>query len=380
MADVASTPDLNFRKLALAALLAVFALQTAVMMLIVVRAQPIGLDFSCFWAGGRAAMSNPARLFDFQYITDLQGFPAGTTLRPYVYPPSALLLFAPFATLPFLIAYAVWTAATGAFFLWAARLAGAPWWVALFPMIGLVAVCGQITFLIGGLVLLGLTLRDRPVLAGVLLGVAAMIKPQSLVLLPLGLLASGSWRTIFAAGATGVASFALSSLIWGPGLWLEWLGAIGRFQSEVIPAHPGLREDQITVHAFLELMGLSGALAYLLIPAALGLVWVTFRGTQDPLLRATSALGGSLLIAPYAMHYDAALLAPGVAALLARTDDKAWPAIAAIAIVFVTGGVAVLFSHVPTGPLPVIAGLSPLAFAWLRGGPAGPAGGGVARR
>jgi hypothetical protein len=382
MTDVAArTPDLRFRNLALAALLAVFAYKSADLMMMVLRTQPLGADFSCFWAGGKAALSDPARIFDFRYITELQGWPLGPTLRPYVYPPSALLLFVPLATLPPAVAYAVWTTLTGGFFLWAARLAGAPWWLALFPMIALAAVCGQITFLIGGLVLLGLALRDRPILAGVLFGLAAMIKPQTLVLLPIGLLAIGSWRSLFAAGATVAMLFALSALVWGPSLWLEWLAAIARFQSEVIPALPALREDQISFRTFLELAGLPGALAYLLAPVAVALVWLTFRRTPDPILRATAAFGGSLLIAPYAMHYDAALLVPGIAALLARTDYKLWPIGAAAAVLFMFSGIAFLFAaKVPTGPLPVIAGLSPLASAWLRGGPAGPAGGGVARR
>lgn len=367
MVDAASTPDLRFRKWALAALLAIFAYKSADLVMMVLRTQPLGADFSCFWAGGKAALSDPARIFDFRYITELQGWPLGPTLRPFVYPPSALLLFAPLATLPLALAYAVWTMLTGGFFLWAARRAGAPWWVALFPMIALAAVCGQITFLVGGLALLGLNLRERPILAGVLFGVAAMIKPQTLVLLPIGLLAIGSWRTIIAAGATAVVLFALSSLIWGPGLWLEWLSAIARFQREVIPALPALREDQISVRTFLELMGLPGALAYLLAPVAVALAWSTFRRTPDPLLRATSAFGGSLLIAPYAMHYDAALLLPAIAALLARTDDKLWPASAAAVVLFTFSGIAFLFAtKIPTGPLPVIMGLSPLAFAWLR--------------
>jgi hypothetical protein len=354
----ASAPDLRFRRWALAALLVAMAYKSADLAITIAREQPLGADFSCFWAGARAALSEPSRIYDFRHITDLQGWPLGPTLRPYVYPPSALLLFAPFALLPLQPANAIWTGLTAVLFLLGARRAGAPWWVALFPVAALVAVCGQITFAVGGLVLLGLALRDRPVLAGVLFGAAAMLKPQSLVLLPIGLLAARNWRTLLGAAATAAVLLALSAIIWGPGLWLEWLAAVGRFQREVIPSLPGLTEDQISVHAWLELMGLPGALAWLLAPPAVALVWITFRRTQDPLLRAAAAFGGSLLIAPYAMHYDSALLAPGVAAMLNRTEDRLWLAYAAVGVLFVAGMLA--------GPLPVVAGLAPLGFELLR--------------
>jgi hypothetical protein len=348
-------------------LLATFAYKSADLVLLVLRVQPLGADFSCFWAGGRAAMIDPTRVFDFRYITELQRWSLGQTLRPFLYPPSALLLFAPLGALPLAVAGAVWTLATGCLFLLSVRRAGGPWWVALFPMVALAAAGGQITFLIGGLVLLGLTLRHRPVLAGVLFGVAAMLKPQLLVLLPIGLLAIGSWRSLYAAGATSVLLFALSSLIWGPGLWLEWLTAIGRFQREVVPALPYLSEAQITARAWVDTLGLPVALTYVLAPVVIALVWFTFRQTEDPLLRATAAFGGSLLIAPYAMNYDAALLVPAVAALLARTKDRLWPAFAATSLVFVVSTIAILYATgIPTGPLPVLVGLAPLGFAWLR--------------
>lgn len=320
----APPPGRSFRALALLGLLAAFAVVSAGMAQLLLH-QPAGVDFSCFWAGARAALAGPDRLYDFGYITGLQGWPLGPgALRPYIYPPSALLVFVPFALVPYWIGYALWVLATGGLFLAAGLKAGARWWLVLLPPVALVAVCGQVTFLIGGLVLAGLALRDRRILAGVLFGVAAAIKPQLLVLLPFALLAEARWRTAAATGATGLALCAASAGIWGLQPWLDWIGALGRFR-HVIFDNPALVADAVTPYAFLQTQGLDGALAFLLAPAAAAWVWLTFRRTPHLPDRLIALLGGALLVSPYAMNYELALFAPAVAVYLARTGRRAWP-------------------------------------------------------
>ena len=41
------------------------------------------------------------------------------------------------------------------------------------------------------------------------------------------------------------------------------------------------------------------------------------------------------MISPYAMNYEAALLAPAVALYLARTDDRRWLAYAVASVIYV---------------------------------------------
>jgi hypothetical protein len=350
------SPDLRFRTLALAALLAVFTWRCFDVVIHAWRTEAVAGDFACLWAGARTAFAAPTHIYDFEHVTGLQaGWTVPGRLRPFVYPPSALLAFLPLAALGPWGAYAVAMSITGAFFLWASRRAGAPWWLALFPSIWLVAAYGQTTFAVAGLVLLALTLRDRPILAGVLFGLAAALKPQALVLLPIGLVAARQWRSLAAAAATGVALLAISSAVWGPHIWLDWLTALARFQHEVLPATPGLRADEITVFAGLELLGLPGALAYLLAPVSLWLVWTAFRKESGPLACGAALFGGALLISPYAMNYDSALLAPGVAALMARRNDPRWLLYATVATIFTVS----LFHS----PAPVLTGLAPAILA-----------------
>lgn len=326
----------RLRKLILVGLLVAFA-PACIAVALFLKVQPAGIDFSPMWAGGRAAPDDVARLYDFQHITALQGWPKQGDLRPFIYPPSSLILFVPLALLPWWAAYAAWIAATGGLYLWASRRIGAPWWLLAFPIVWLVVYCGQSTFLIGGLVMAALGLPRRPLLAGVLLGVAAAIKPQMVIFLPLALLAEGRWTTIAAAGLTGLAMCLSTLPVWGVAPWFDWLDAMGRFKDQVLFASPALVEDMITPYALLTRLGVAGAWAWLLAPAAILGVWATFRTSQDPADRTIAVFAAAILVSPYAMNYEAALLAPGVAAYMARLDARRWPLYAAAAVVFVVG-------------------------------------------
>jgi hypothetical protein len=349
-AFAALTPeDARFRRFVHLGLLAAFV-PGCIAFLFLMRLQAPGADFSPLWAGAKAALSDARKVYDFQYVTGLQGWPMGPTLRPFIYPPSALLVFAPLAVLPERLAYALWTLAGGGFFLWAGRRLGAPWWLLTFPAVWLVAYSGQVTFLVAALVLTALTLPKRPLVAGVLLGLAAAIKPQMAIFLPLALLAEGRWRVMLAAGVSALTLCAVSAGLWGLSAWTDWIAALGRFNNEVVFASPDLVEDMITPYAGLTSLGLPGAWAFALAPVAAWLVWTIVRTSDDPADRAIAVFGAALLVTPYAMHYEAALLAPSVAIYLARRDTRPWLLYAAVAAIFAIGP--------RPGPLAVIAVLS----------------------
>ena len=329
-------PRFGLLQLAVLAGLAAAVLWADLDLYALTKVQAAGADYSCFWAGAKTALSDPARIYDFQHNSALQGWPLGPgRLRPYIYPPSALLLFAPFALPAYWTGFVLWVALTGGLFLWAAARIGAPWLLVLFaPAVALTADCGQVTFLIGGLVLMGLSLRERPILAGVLFGLAATIKPQFMLLVPLALAAEGRWRTLIAAGLTGLALCLATTLAWGPRLWLDWLGALPRFNALIFHDR-GLTEDAITPYAALVFTGHNGAWAHLLAPAAAALVWFGFRRTRDLADRSLLLFGATVLVTPYAMNYELALFAPGVAVYLSRLRDARWARYAAAAIGYV---------------------------------------------
>jgi Glycosyltransferase family 87 len=326
--------------------LLLFAYLDLLMSLALLEHQPLGLDWAPLWAGARLAMLDPASLYDFAQVTAAQEAAIGELpkLRPFVYPPSALLVFAPFAMLPFAASYAAITLASGAFYVWASSRLGAGWWLLLLPPVFLVGFVGQTTFLVGALIISGLhALRSRPVLAGILFGIATAIKPPILVLLPIALVLSRHWRVLWVWALTSAGAVLASAALLGADLWLDWLRAVPRFQ-ELFEQDPALVGAAITPLAAAHRLGIDGG--WVAVPAGLmGLaaVWITFRRDAGVPHRLLALAGGALLVSPYAMNYELALLAPAIAVL--------WPASLvglallvgfAISIIFGLGVVALI--------------------------------------
>ena len=299
--------------------------------------QPLGIDFMPMWAAAREAFAHPGRVYDFAGLTHVQRplLEHFRGLRPFVYPPSALLAFLPFSLASFDLANALWTGLGLAALIWVmfAHLeeVRTPTLLAmvLTPASVLVLVTGQATFVVAALTVAGLFwLKPRPALAGLLFGVAGALKPQAMVLLPLALLATREWRALLTAAVTASLAVLVSALVFGVGAWVDWVEAVPRFQRMVMTS-PGLERGMITPTAIGHNLKLDpAALDVWRGGFALGaavMVWMVFRRTSDPARRIAALLGGGLFVTPYAMHYDAALLAPAAALLLsARTRPAAW--------------------------------------------------------
>lgn len=344
------------RRVSQIAILAAFAL-ASLMVVRLLAQQPAGLDFLCFWTGGQVALTAPERLYDFQYVTQLQGLPfVAGTLRPYINPPSALLLFAPLSCLPPWASYAMLILAGAAVAVAAGARAKAPLWLLLLPPVAFSIFCGQPTLLLGGMVLLGLTFLDRPLAAGLLFALVATIKPQILLLLPVALAAQGRWRTILVTGVSGLAICAVSVLTFGLQVWLDWLAALPRFHG-LVSSDPGLLNAAIAPYAKLAARGLNGAWAYLLAPVAAWGVWTVFRRDASLPDQLIVVIGGGLVVSPYAMNYELALLAPAVAAYLARIQDPRWPLYALAATVYAIDAAFGVLSLAAALALPLLSSL-----------------------
>lgn len=296
--------------------------------------QPAGIDFAPLWTAARLAADAPTRIYDFAKITHLQQwFLRGYFgMRPFAYPPSSLLVLSPFAAAPFAWAYGAWVVATGGFMAWAsARLSPArPWLAALLTLLATpnftVIDTGQTTFLIAGLVALGVPeVERRPWLAGTLLAFAALIKPTTLILAPFALLSGGHWRALGWSIAVGLAGVAVTALVFGVPTWLDWISAVPRFQRLI--ENPYMLPAAITPSGAAIAFGLRGlpllAVRLLCVLLSAGVIWRVWRNTSDSAVRMAVLLGGGILAAPYALQYDAALLAPAAAATMIATLDRA---------------------------------------------------------
>jgi hypothetical protein len=199
----------------------------------------------------------------------------------------------------------------------------------LAPASLLVLVAGQVTFMIAAMGLAGLlSLKTRPIVAGLLFGVAGAVKPQAMMLLPVALLAIGAWRTIAATAFAAALVVAVSALVFGLHAWIDWASALLRFGTMVMQS-PGLVRGMITPTALGMTVRLDpGAqdiwrLGFGI--GALAMIWTVFRSTEDLARRLTALFGGAIFISPYAMHYDGGLLAPAIALMLSRRlQPGAW--------------------------------------------------------
>ena len=303
----------------------------------------VAADFVVFWTAADAP-----RPYDFEALTAAQAWYMGadSLLRPFAYPPSFLPWLQPFAQMPMIVAYALWMVATGTLFLVAwGRLVPVRSHVAALvaPATLLALIPGQVVFLLGALLVLALRSVDRrPVLAGLLLGLAATIKPQALLLVPVALLAGGHSRALLAAILTGGAVGTSCLVIQGPEPWLAWLDALPDFMAVV--RESGMLEYGTTPSSALEHARVTGALAAIItvLAAALGVlaVWRTFKRTEDPLFRIVALNAGTLLCVPYAMPYELALSAPAAAAILLNPKLHPLASVAALLALITSGGAA----------------------------------------
>ncbi len=325
------------------------------------RFEPPGLDFLPLWTAGHMVWSEPGKIYDFVAVTRAQDWliPPMRWLRPFAYPPTNLLLLAPLGRLAYWPALGLWTALNlGVFFYASARLAERSRTLvfalmATAPAVVLAVFAGQGALLVAGLTILAaLELKGRPRLAGALFAIAAVLKPQALLLAPVALLACGAFEALASAVVVGAVLIGLSAALFGPARWTEWLAALAPFQA-VVDGVPALKANLITPLGLADDLGLTGAAslawraAFAL--AGVALVWRAWSRPMDSARRLAVLLAGGLLVAPYALVYDAAILAPAAAVMavgaLAASDRTlrlvALAAISAVATPYL-GAAAVL--------------------------------------
>ena len=282
---------------------------------------PVGADFIDPWSaswltlhGAPAAVYNVARLWSVERsaVADpAVGF-AG-----FHYPPTCLLIVLPLAMLPYAWSLIAWTAATFAAYLgvmWKLNSERNSLWLAIaFPGALVNLTDGQNGFIT--LALLGaalLTLRRRPILAGMMFGLMSY-KPQYGVLVPIFLVATGRWRAIEGASVTVVLFAALSLAIFGEQTWQAFFASVS-FTRHVVLEQGGSGFEKLqSAFAAARLWGFGVAASYAFPAAvslitALAVIWI-WRRTAKFDLHAAALATGILLATPYIMDYDLVVLA-----------------------------------------------------------------------
>ena len=305
-------------------------LATGALLIIVIKltSQPLFIDFLTMWTGGRMSWSDLHHIYDMASVDRAQAWllGAGAHDRPFPYPPTTLLIFAPLGALPFWLASALWMASIFAAFSWAAMsIFSARRWLSaalilLAPGAVWAAISGQCVFLTGALAITGVRLLGRrPILAGVLLGLAAAFKPTVLLMAPVALMAGGHWRSLLAAGFAGLAMMAASALIWGVSPWFAWFAYAPHYLA-TITGNPAYVQGIVAPAGLAARLGLEGGglLLWRCVFAVGGAAAtvIVYRQTTALWPRLTALFAASVLATPYAMNYEMTLLLPGAVAAL----------------------------------------------------------------
>ncbi len=229
---------------------------------------------------------------------------------PFAYPPALLLVIWSLALLQPVTALLVWIGMSLAVYV------GACWqkrwglWIAtgalLAPSTIAAIRAAQTSLLAGALMIGGCRLVEKhPILAGILFGLLA-IKPQYGLLVPVALIASRQWRTVFAAGATVLVTVLASGMLFGWTCWTQLPHAMIGL-SRVIARHAEIDHLSVTVTAALRMLGAGpGITSAAQLAAAAGtavVIWFCFRRGFEA-LPAAALMVGAFLVTPYALYYD----------------------------------------------------------------------------
>ena len=287
----------------------------------------VGRDFLNFWMYGHAAFSaEPGRWYDLaayhQALASLLG--PGYPGQNWSYPPTIMLLAAPFGLMGYLPALLSWTLAGLALFVFALRgRASSRLIIAALvsPASVFCLISGQSSLITAALLLTVFACLDRrPLLAGLLIGLLSL-KPQLALLLPLALAASGRWRAFAAAAATVLVIAALSSMLFGPESWMRFMALGLPVQNLVLQDTRGIAVPFYPT-IFMNLhgagLGFKAAMTAQLLftlAAAAAVVWAFRRRRDaDPSLLFALFTACTVMALPYLLVYDT--LALTVAALL----------------------------------------------------------------
>lgn len=285
-------------------------------------------DFTCFWAAARFALIAPHKAYDIAAMGAAQAWAISPSKgpRPFPYPPTALLLISPFGFLPFWAAFWSWTALSIAAFWSAVRRVASGWAVPLaiaMPHPVLVLILGQTTLFASAATIWAISLLDkRPAIAGMLFGVVAAFKPQSVLLAPLVFVRLRDWRCVVGAAGT-FGWLCLASLIFGAGLWPSWIASVrdhpqivSHYHLEIIGATPRMAAIGLHLHqplvAIFQLLG---------VIAGVAILWAGF-GSKNTLVRVQCFAVGCLLASPYGMRYEVAMLAPVLATAIVAAEPR----------------------------------------------------------
>ncbi len=291
----------------------------------------VGRDFAVLWTAGRMALEGHAGdVYGDLVPTRVIAMIGPATAARFNYPPVALLLYVPFALLPFGAAKAAWVGATATAFAVAIRgIAGRNAVLAALacPATLVCALYVQNGMLLAALLGAAAVLLDRaPILAGIAIG-CLIYKPHVAVLAPVLLALTGKWRAFAAAGVAAAILLAISVLVFGTACWAAFAAGLPAAQALYADGIAGF-DRFVSPYMGLRLLGATARSAWigqaLGAVAALGfLIWAA-RKTPDGKAAIAAMVVATGFCVPFLGEYDLPILIVPAAWLIADAGRNGW--------------------------------------------------------
>lgn len=295
---------------------------------------PEPTDFVALWTAGKLATHGAAlAAYDPHLRHAAQLAVIGHDFQGYfdwAYPPVFLFVVALLATLPYAIAFIVWTTLTLVGYALSVNAIthtraavlvalAAPWTFAEMQV-------GQTGFLTAALIaMILLNLEHRAVLSGVVLGLLSF-KPQFGFLFPLALAAGGHWRAFATACLSLIVLFLLSGVVFGFDVLVAFVTQLPE-SSKTLLTQGGVGWNKLqSFYGLARWLGATDTAAWaaqaivtLGTAAAVVALW---RSKSDDNLKAAGLCAAVLLATPYVFAHDVPIVAVGFAFLFRqRTFD-----------------------------------------------------------
>ena len=286
-------------------------------------ASMLGGDYVVFYLAGAADVrADPASVYDpDRFLKTLQDTVQSKepVVLPWLYPPTMLFITEAPAQLDFAAAFFLWEGAFLCLFLlvlW--RIWPNPWAlfiVAASPAVFRAIITGQNGLLTGALFAAAIYWSaTRPRAAGAAAALLT-VKPQFGVLIPIAYAAGRHWRAFLFATLLTLAFLAASLVVYGADSWSAMLA--GHMKN---PANFGVEGSPLplmmSIFNAARLIGAPFPVAIALQTAmTIGIAFCVvrvMRRTDDRDLRLALLATAAPLATPYALHYDSAVLLPGL--------------------------------------------------------------------
>ena len=293
----------------------------------------LALAFSLVTAWGFVVSAQLATDFNVFWTMVRMPDPYAPTVWPFAYPPTTLIWLQPLKLLGSTVAFLIWGLISASLYVVAIRPSlGKQWPLALlaFPCV-FALLTGQTTLIVAAM----LFYAFRSNCAGIILGLAFTIKPQLVFLAPLSLFLLRDWRQIFWMAGTVALACGLATFLFGPQIWLDWVGSLGHLHRRAVEMH--ILRGAASPAAIAESYGFN-PLPALFVGIVLGVSTLLFSFKQSEEKGALLALC-CILSSPYALLYDLAAVMPLAVPHLLRMNWRTVPALMVVSVPFQLAGV-----------------------------------------